>query len=290
MSSSLRAAYFEHSLDGAVTYAADLASRDARLIDIYNSYFETIVAETGEHLMSAFRLRYEVYCVENPFEDPKNNPYGMETDCYDAGALHSLLMRRATKDVVGTVRLILPRCDGEGIGLPMHDVCDHELMVRDSRILPWASTAEISRFAVSKKLRRRATDQRLLGNFTPPDDGSRRRIPDTSLGLMQAIVAMAALGGITHLCAVMEPTLLRMLGRLGIHFTPLGPQVNYHGRRQPCYSYLDAQLARVWLERPDVWELLTREGTLWPLNVALAASLRSGGNPIDASPMRARIG
>ncbi len=143
--------------------------------------------------MAAFRLRYEVYCVENAFEDPADSPHGFETDAFDPGSLHSLLILRETQEVIGTVRLILPlsRCGREGTGLPMRDVCHHELVETDNKFLPWKTTAEISRFAVSKKFRRRATDQKTVGGFVEPD-GTRRRIPDTSLGLMQAIVEMAA--------------------------------------------------------------------------------------------------
>jgi N-acyl amino acid synthase of PEP-CTERM/exosortase system len=78
------------------------------------------------------------------------------------------------------------------------------------------------------------------------------------------------------LCAVMEPTLLRLLRRIGIHFIDLGPQVEYHGSRQPCYSHIDTQGVRCWLERPEIWELLTQDGTLWPLNTDLLGSVRNG--------------
>jgi N-acyl amino acid synthase of PEP-CTERM/exosortase system len=87
---------------------------------------------------------------------------------------------------------------------------------------------------------------------------------------------MAARSGVTHLCAVMEPTLLRLLARLGIHFHNLGPKVQYHGMRQPCFSDLDELLARSWVERREVWELLTRDGELWPVNPRLATAIQAG--------------
>jgi N-acyl amino acid synthase of PEP-CTERM/exosortase system len=257
--------------------AADIRNaglHDRRLVDLYDSYFEIFPVETAEQLGAAFRLRYEVYCVENAFEDPGNNPHGLETDSYDSRSLHSLLVHRATGEVVGTVRLILPSPEARGMGLPLRDICDHELLARDNAIVPWASTAEISRFSVSKKLRQRATDRSVAGGEFPAQNDPRRRIPDTSLGLMQAIIAMASVGGVTHLCAAMEPALLRMLRRLGMVIPSLGPEVQYHGSRQPCYSHLDTALARIWLRRTDVWELLTRDGTLWPLNTDLVAWLR----------------
>jgi N-acyl amino acid synthase of PEP-CTERM/exosortase system len=246
-----------------------------RLKDIYDSYFETALAETDAQREAAFRLRYEVYCIEHPYEDPAQNPGEMETDAYDDGALHALLFHRPSSNLVGTARLILPRAGGDA-PMPIRDVCHHELIVRDNPILPRAHTAEISRFAISKALRRRANEETSVGSFSTQTNDPRRMIPNASLGLMQAIIAMAAKGGVTHLTAVMEPTLLRMLRRVGINFELLGPEVDYHGRRQPCYCDVDAHLARGWLERPDVWELLTRDGTLWPLNTALAASMRAG--------------
>jgi N-acyl amino acid synthase of PEP-CTERM/exosortase system len=250
----------------------EVARNSVRLKDIYDGYFQIVLATTDEQRKAAFRLRYEVYCVEHPYEDPQKNSGGMETDIHDAGALHSLLVHRQTGSLVGTVRLILPQ-ERKDV-LPIREVCHEDLILRDNPALPWSHTAEISRFAISKNFRRRAKEETSVGSFTTQGEDSRRLIPNTSLGLMQAIVMMAATAGVTHLCAVMEPTLLRMLRRLGICFIPVGPQVEYHGQRQPCYSDLDVLLTRIWLERADVWELITSDGSLWPLNIDLAASLR----------------
>ena len=241
---------------------------------MYRSFFEVKRAETAEELTAAFRLRYEVYCVENPYEDPNANSGGLETDAYDATALHSLLLHRATREIIGTVRLILPSRGKIGMGLPLRNVCDHGLLASDSAMLPWTSTAEISRFAISKKLRQCASDRSAEIVEFPPEHDARRRIPDISLGLMQAVVAMASAAGVTHLCAAMEPALLRMLRRLGMQFLSLGSQIEYHGRRQPCWVDLDSGLVKTWFERPDVWEFLTGAGKLWPLNRDLATALR----------------
>jgi len=243
-------------------------------MDSYEKFFEISPAETAEQLMASFRLRYEVYCVENAFLNPAQNPNCMETDTYDCRALHSLLRRRGSAEVLGTVRLILPlqARSEKDIGLPIRDVCQHEFFERDSSILPWSNTAEVSRFAVSKLRCSRAT--KFFGSgYLADDDGIKCRGPNASLGLMQAVVAMAAKSGISHLCAVMDPSLLRMLARLGIHFIPLGPQVFFHGLRQPCYSELDALLARTWFERREVWRILTGDGALWPINRLLAESI-----------------
>ena len=82
-----------------------------RLKDTYESFFKTILAETGEQRQSAYRLRYEVYCVEHRYEDEEQNANGIESDAHDTSALHALLIHRASRSVVGTARLILPRSD-----------------------------------------------------------------------------------------------------------------------------------------------------------------------------------
>src|SRR3954454_25022818 len=89
------------------------------------------------------------------------------------------------------------------------------------------------------------------------------------LGLIKSCVEMSVREGMSHWATVMEPALLRLLTRLGIHFNPLGSLVEYHGRRQPCWVDLDVMLARVHAERPDVWEVITDGGRLWPLPEAV---------------------
>ena len=270
MSSSPATHQYGESPDAGASSRSESAEGKSRLKDIYDGYFQILQAETEEQRQQAFRLRYQVYCVEYPYEDPARNPGEMERDAYDDISRHALLMHRKSGSLVGAVRLILPKNDGREMRLPIRDVCRHEFIMEDRPELPRSRTAEISRFAVSKDFRRRAHEDTSVGSFTMPGDDPRRIIPNTSLGLMQAIVSMAAQEDVSHLCAVMEPFLLRMLRKLGIHFHKLGPEVEYHGHRQPCYSDLDELLTRIWLERRDVWELITDDGKLWPLNAAVA--------------------
>jgi N-acyl amino acid synthase of PEP-CTERM/exosortase system len=108
------------------------------------------------------------------------------------------------------------------------------------------SAAEISRFAISKKMRNLA-------------DGDCPKDLKCSMasGLMRAIVQMSLECGITHWFAVMEPSLLRLLSRFCIYFEPIGPLVEYHGLRQPCHANVDALLGRLRREYFDLWEFLT---------------------------------
>src|SRR5579864_3086854 len=228
------------------------------LVELYNRYFEVIPADTAERLDAALRLRYQVYCVENPFENADEHLDGREIDDCDHHSVHSLLIHRPSGAVAGTVRLVLPQA---GKRLPIMHTCQHPIL-EDPHILPTECTAEISRFAVSKQFRRRATDKLGVDYALVERPGSggefdRRVIPHITLGLMKAIVSMSWEHGIAHWCAVMEPALLRLIGRLGLEFPPLGPLVNYHGLRQPCYGHADMVLAGMRRERRDAWSLIT---------------------------------
>jgi N-acyl amino acid synthase of PEP-CTERM/exosortase system len=83
------------------------------------------------------------------------------------------------------------------------------------------------------------------------------------LALVRGLVALSAQLGVTHWCAVMEPSLLRLLRATSIFFENFGPPVEYHGLRQPCYNGVGDILDRVAEDRPLLWQFLTANGALW---------------------------
>jgi N-acyl amino acid synthase of PEP-CTERM/exosortase system len=170
--------------------------------------------------------------------------------------------------VVGTARLILPELNGSSIPLPIRKLCAPRYLAAADARIGSHRVAEISRFAIAKQLRRQAEEHARVANGLAKADApaTRRVTPHISLGLMQAIVSMSRLSEIRYLYAVMEPALLRMLQCLGIEFEVLGPPVEYHGKRQPCYCELDQLLAKTWSVRREVWDVLTDSGHIWPLS------------------------
>ena len=223
--------------------------------------FKSAIAETDDERAACFRTRYQVYCIDNRFEDANDNPGNLETDAYDPRAVHSLLTHRATGTAVGTVRLVLPRADGQRCSLPMQQLAG---AAASDALAPFPidRCAEISRFAILKSFH----------GYTPTDGPEaalspqewRRLLVHLPLGLVKCCIEMSVREGITHWAAVMEPSLLRLLRRFGIHMEPLGSMVEHHGRRQPCWTHVDSLLNRVRHERPDVWAFLTDEGRSWP--------------------------
>jgi N-acyl amino acid synthase of PEP-CTERM/exosortase system len=192
---------------------------------------------------AAHELRYQVYCVEHAFLDRSNYCGEREIDRYDRHSAHAVLVYRPTRKVVGCVRLILPGPDDGLSSLPIRALLTDEGRARLDR---WdrATTAEISRYAVSKIFRHRQGED-LYPDVHPagrPGYDFRRVAPHVSLGLVRAVATLAAERGITTVCAAMTPALRRLLEMWGLNFQPLGPVVDYHGQRQPCVADCEALL------------------------------------------------
>jgi len=234
-------------------------------LDRFNTHFRIATSVTGDELREAQRIRYQVYCVENSFEDSADHPDGLERDAFDCHSAHSLLIHRTSGQAVGTARLVLPVRQHLERSFPIQQHCGHPHL----KLLPLNRMAEVSRFSISKQFRRRPYDTSCERQTSP--QGGRITAPLLSLGLIQSLVSMSAECGITHWCATMEPALLRLLATMSIRFEPLGPLVRYHGMRQPCYCEVAPMLERVKHEQRALWDVLTSHGELRHSGRVLAA-------------------
>lgn len=240
-----------------------LKDEDTKLVEDYNRLFKVVFADTPALKEETYKLRYQVYCQETAFENKDDFEDGLEKDIYDDQSLSSLLVHRESGKVAGTVRLILPDADKEI--LPAFQLSEDLNSLSDD-FLPRATTAEISRFAISKDFRRRAYDTHMAGleaNDGGPGMSAHRIIPHITLGLMTAIVRMSLMQKLTHMTVVIEPTLQRLIKKLGMEFIPVGKSIEYHGRRRTLYNEIGVFLDRIYEERPELWAVITDCGQLW---------------------------
>ena len=199
--------------------------------------FDVINVEDEGLLTRIFELRYQIYCTERGFLPGHR---GLECDEFDHKSRHIALINRQSGEMLGTARLVLPLCHAATPRFPMQLACDPRVLVD----LPMATSTEVSRFAISKH--RRPTTAGLM-----------------RMALIKGLIRLSGELGITHWCAVMEPTLLRLLRMTSIYFHPLGPLVDYHGLRQPCFNRLDLLLEALYAERPALWDYLTEGSEIW---------------------------
>jgi N-acyl amino acid synthase of PEP-CTERM/exosortase system len=236
------------------------AGAEISTFELFKHHLVVVPADSNELLDRVFKLRFQVYCVERGFENADECPDGRERDHDDRRSLHFLVLDRATGAAAGTVRLILPQI---GNDLPVFRLAG---ACKPSAKLPLHSAAEVSRFAVAKAYRRP------LEASWSSASGRRTALPMITFGLIQAIVMMSSLAGITHIVAMMEPALLRLLRRMSIEFHPVGALVDHHGLRQPGWAAMTHLAERVKECHPELWEIATDAGRLLPPAPAFAAA------------------
>lgn len=259
---------------------------------IFNSVFNVELAKTTAAINEVLEVRYQVYCIDRPFEDPNCFLDKRERDAYDPRSVHALIRHRLTGNSVAAVRLVLAG-DSARNDFPMEGPCIGKMSANAQKALaavPRHKVAEMSRLAVSRDFRRRVNENQTTSGISDfasytDEDGGQRAMPYISLGLFAAIVKMSVENGITHWLAVMEPTLLRLLKRYGISFEHVGPVVEYHGRRKPVFTEAAALLDGIRRQRPDVWTLITENGRYLPERPAKAAR-----KPLVPAPVAARVG
>jgi N-acyl-L-homoserine lactone synthetase len=198
------------------------------------------IATTPEQILEAQQLRYRVYCEERGFLPGAN---GLEQDRFDGHSRHVLVRSLVTGMTLGTVRIVLPTAEAGFASVPMAGVCEDYVLAP----LPVSSTGEVSRFALTRD----------RTGISPAVAALMR------LCLFRGLVQLSAQAGLTHWCAIMEKTLLRLLRTTSIHFQPVGPEVEFHGLRQPVVAAIDSILSRIQREQPAVWGYLTDHGSLW---------------------------
>jgi N-acyl-L-homoserine lactone synthetase len=208
-------------------------------IAIVRDEISIALADSPRLVRAAHRLRYQVYCVERGFEAGHN---GLEIDEFDCRSRHVVLQQRRTGQILGTVRLVLPLRESLHDSFPVQRLCDETVLPQ----IPLLTTAEVSRFAISK----------YRNGMSPA------AVPLMRLGLVQGIMRLSSELGLTHWLAVMERSLLRLLQSTAIHFQPFGPLVEHHGTRQPAYVNLCTMLSRMSREQPLIWDFLTDGGKL----------------------------
>ena len=245
------------------TTTANLAQSDLRavgesLLVQHDRYFSTVLADSPALLQAAHALRFQVYCLELKFENADEHPGGLEMDTYDAHSVSGVLFHRPTGGAIGSARLILPEAVGED-SLPIMKLLRLSSLEL-SDYVDLSQCIEVSRFAISKEFRRRRSDEGDAPMLTRSD--AYRETNLAFLSLLQFVLRESVKRKMFFWTAVMEPKFLRLLARMGICYTSVGPLVMHHGIRQPCYCYLPDMLEYARRTQPQCWEVLTDGGAL----------------------------
>lgn len=168
-------------------------------------------------------LRHSVFCDELRRIPSAGQVFGgiaLESDEFDNHSRHVICRHRETGVAVGCARLIMP--SARGLNIQGRYRLTHAPGVAPSRV------GEIGRLAITSELRRQRGElsKRVLAGGLPVERTfvlDKRDGPQVALGLYRELIRQATQHGITHCYAAMEPSLARLLGRIGFPFHAVGP-------------------------------------------------------------------
>jgi N-acyl amino acid synthase of PEP-CTERM/exosortase system len=180
-----------------------------------------------------YRLRYQVYCLREHYEDPLSHPQLLERDEYDNASAHFIARSRMTGEWLGAMRLIV----GAAQNLPVAkfsqvswtEVCagHRKNFAEASRLCTLLPTDSHTSFTLpqSKNGFRETTPHR---SITKPLQTS-----CISLGLIRAARQYCLAHDITFCFFLISDPLARILRRLGMDMEPVGSPCQHRGWRSP---------------------------------------------------------
>ena len=205
---------------------------------------------------SAFKLRFQVYCLECQFLNADLCPYGRESDPHDAESAHFFSLNLA-QELVGYVRLVPPDAAGRFLW-QLHS----DELLGGTVLPPPGQSAEISRLMVRRDYRRRRGD--VLAGVTVTADGGpltrerRTESPQILLSMYRQMYQHSLTNGIRYWYAAMERPLARSLHRMDFVFRQVGPETDYYGPVAPYVMDLRGMEADVGKSSPSLLAWLRR--------------------------------
>jgi len=227
---------------------------------MFDTHFETILADDDTSRRIHYQLRYQVYCKETEFEDPAHFPDRQEQDEWDAHATHFLVREKATGQWIAAMRLILPECNM----LPIETLCNINPAIISH--IPRSRIGEVSRLCMSASYRRRSCEMVDPSEFADAAFSrgrellrtERRKEPEILLGLLRAVASYSQEHDIRYWYFLITPALARMVGRLSIELQRAGPICQHRGERHPFLADLEVEKRRVIGSTPRIEAMFRR--------------------------------
>lgn len=190
-----------------------------------NKFVYSIVTPGTRAYRDYLALRHKVFCEELKRVPSINRFFSdvpLESDAYDAHSVHVLCRSLETGAAAGCSRLILP--NAKGLSITSRYPTTHQMPNSSNQ------SGEIGRLAIAKELRRNRGELSSAGLHQTPAQrphpasvADKQDGPLVAMGLYHEIFKLANKHGLTHCYAAMEPSLARLLIRIGFPFQAAGP-------------------------------------------------------------------
>jgi N-acyl amino acid synthase of PEP-CTERM/exosortase system len=250
------------------------------------------IDDAPDLLAQSYRLRYEVYCVERNFLPAADYPSGLESDEFDAHALHVGALDRFG-ELAGTSRAVKV----SGLGLPLFRHCTafpHETEFHGAN----PRLVEVGRLVVGQSYRRRRNDVvSVTANGSKSDritdsrHGERRSVGnDAFMTVLEALYQATGRIGATHWLTAMEEPLRRALAEQGFPFRAFGPETEYYGRVIPYQMALKDLDAAILSGRFPGLEIFAAGAEPEPNRRTAQADAQRSGEPLEHAAIASRDG
>jgi N-acyl amino acid synthase of PEP-CTERM/exosortase system len=223
--------------------------------------FRKVEPHEKELLAKIYRLRFDVYCHECGFLREEDHPNKLDIDEYDSQSVHFAAID-TDGEVVGTIRMILPGA----LPLPVVKYCSFVDLGKID--YPRFKAVELSRFVISKKIRRRKDDDFYYGPKVVAGKidlekkekiEEMRRSKPMAFGLYKRLYLESKALGITHWCTLMETSLWLLLWVHGFEFECLGGEVDVMGKVKPYIGEIPIIERSVSEKFPEFFEYFTSQ-------------------------------
>lgn len=205
---------------------------------LFDDYFEVILADTQEAKQIHYNLRYQVYCDEMGFEDKTQFPDSMEYDQWDDDATHFVVRHKYSGQYLGALRLAHQHRDG----LPFEKYSRPYASLNTQQ---YGSSVEISRLCVLKNARRFAPPCKTT-THSQQKNAISSNINDyrpSSRSLMWGMIRAAALHssklGLREWYILVTPALALTIQKAGFIMTQIGFPCQHRGIRTPYLLNID---------------------------------------------------
>lgn len=215
---------------------------------MFDNKYQAILADTEESRKIHYNLRYQVYCLEKGFESAGKFEDQLEKDEYDDKSVHFLIKEQKSGRWLGTARLVMAEPDE----LPLREftkIKDSNMRSDDDKV------AEFSRLSILSNYRQTGKSKFNVG---------RSEEPEILLGLIRAARAYclkeADIRNWHFLC---RRSIKRILSRVGINMSVIGPPCQHRGTRFPFLMKLDSDYKEIPNVSPKTHEMFSQKQTYY---------------------------
>ena len=210
----------------------------------FDKHFEVILADTEYSRQVHYQLRYQVYCLDECFEEQDDGQEEIERDEWDSHSTHFLVRNRQTSDWVAAMRMVTPDTNR---ALPIEQLCDINPLVASTS--SGNQIAEISRLCILNSYRRRQTARVLPFDVdsTRKQDGIstiQTNINSSRSLIMKGLLRAASIysydNNIPYWYFLTTPALARIVNRMGVQMIKAGSACNHCGVRYPFLANIHA--------------------------------------------------